>query len=117
MKTLIFTLLTLLSIPDYSAAEEDPRYASIRSLGELNGIALYCKYLDQVRRMKAAIIETAPKERTFGLAFDIASNDSYLAIISKRSSCPGPAGFAEQVDERINMMKASFGVDSVDTES
>jgi hypothetical protein len=109
MRILTTALVTLvLSGYASTAAAEDARYLSIKSLGEVNGVALKCKYLDQVQRIKQSIIATVPKERVYGLAFDHSSNDAFLAFIESREPCPGPAGFNRQVDERIEEMKAAF---------
>lgn len=92
-------------------ADEQSRYAALASLGELNGIALQCKYLDQVRRMKAAVVANAPKERSFGLAFDEATNKSFLAFIRQQRPCPGHAGFDIQVGERMATVEQVFHAD------
>ncbi len=89
-------------------ADTDARYDAVKSLGRLNGIALQCKYIEQVSRMKEAVVATVPKERSFGLAFDQAANDSFLAFIREQSPCPGPAGFEKEVGERIELMQQIF---------
>ena len=71
-------LLSLLPLAP-GLAQEDPRYHAVAELGALNGIALQCRYLDEMRRMKAAVVASAPKERSFGLAFDQATEAAYLA--------------------------------------
>lgn len=112
MKRLSPLLAGVLLLLAYSArATDDPRYLSVQALGALNGIALQCKYIDQVRRMKSAVVATAPKERSFGLAFDQATNDAYLVAIRSGQACPGPAGFATQVDESIQAMQRAFSTE------
>ncbi len=81
---------------------------AVRALGELNGVALQCKYIDQVRRMKAAVVANAPKERVFGLAFDEATNEAFLAFSRKGGPCPGYGGFESQVGERIELVQQVF---------
>ena len=63
---------------------DDPRHQAVKDLGTLNGVALQCRYLDEVRRMKQAVVANAPKQRSFGLAFDEATNQSFLAFIRAR---------------------------------
>ena len=89
-------------------AAEDARYRVIRELGELNGIALQCRYIDQVRRMKAAVVLNAPKERSFGLAFDEATNRSFLAFIEEKAVCPHPETFERQVGHQVDALRAAF---------
>jgi len=81
---------------------------AVSRLGELNGIALQCRYLDQVRRMKQAVIGAAPQEREFGADFDAATNRAFLAFIDKGARCPGRATFEARVGTRIEELNASF---------
>ena len=101
----------LLIVVFTQSAQADPmanQVEAVRALGELNGIALQCKYIDQVRRMKAAVVANAPKERVFGLAFDEATNDAFLAFARSSSRCPGYAGFEAQVGEHIEVLRKVF---------
>ena len=93
------------------AADEDPRYAALAGLGQLNGVALQCKYIDEMRRMKAAVVRNAPKERSFGLAFDQATNGAFLRFIEQQESCPHPEDFTRRVDQRIDVLRAVFTAD------
>ncbi len=91
-----------------ATAGETAQYDAVTALGELNGVALQCKYLDQVRRMKTAVVANAPKERSFGLAFDEATNKSFLAFAREQRPCPGRGGFEDQVGERVESMRQAF---------
>ena len=102
-----FILVSLL-ITSTVVADDEARYDAVKALGRLNGIALQCKYIDQVSRMKQAVVETVPKERSFGLAFDQAANDSFLVFIQEQSPCPGPAGFEEDVSQKIELLQQIF---------
>lgn len=99
-------MLALLASNPVIAA--DP-YEALKALGQLNGIALHCNYLGEVQRMKAAVVASAPKERSYGLAFDQATNDGFLAFIRQGSSCPGQMDFSGRVDAAINELEKSFG--------
>ena len=103
-------VLVLLFATSHVAADTDTdaRYDAVKALGRLNGIALQCKYIDQVSRMKQAVVKTVPKERSFGLAFDQAANDSFLAFIQEQNSCPGPAGFEKDVSQQIELLQQIF---------
>lgn len=90
------------------AADQDPRYAAVADLGALNGVALQCKYIDQVRRMKGAVVIHAPKERSFGLAFDQATNDAFLAFARNGEACPTHEGLARQVGHQIDRLAEVF---------
>lgn len=102
-------VILLLSLPSLAfTADEDPRYAAVKGLGGLNGVALQCKYIDQVRRMKSAVVANAPKERSFGLAFDEATNEAFLAFIRDGKTCPTHATLERQVGHQIDTMRAAF---------
>lgn len=89
-------------------AISDAQYNSIKAMGELNGVALQCKYLHETRRMKKAIVATLPKRRQLGQAFDDSTNDSFLAFIKSNSTCPDEDEFARQVDTAIQALDAAF---------
>lgn len=104
-----FVLAPLFAVSSVVAdADTDARYDAVKALGRLNGIALQCRYIDQVSRMKQAVVATVPKERSFGLAFDQAANDSFLAFIQQQSLCPGPAGFDKDVSQQIELLQQIF---------
>lgn len=100
--------MVLFAASGSAASDQDPRYQAVQAMGRLNGIALQCRYLDQVRRMKTAVVANAPKERSFGLAFDEATNGSFLDFIKTRAACPEPAGFGRRVGDGIDALKAVF---------
>ena len=106
-RTVAFAFMALLPLAA-SPADPDPRYAAVEALGQLNGIALPCKFLDQVRRMKAAVVEHAPKERSFGLAFDEATNAAFLAFVRGGEGCPSHDAFQREVGHRIDGMVDAF---------
>ncbi len=102
---LCLSILAAIAAPTLAA---DPRYQAVDALGELNGLALQCKYIDQVRRMKAAVVDNAPKERSFGLAFDQATNRAFLEFNRAGGSCPGPDLMARRVDAAIETVRSVF---------
>lgn len=108
MSLRLFSVLLCLILSAAVQASEDPRYQSVVELGELNGIALQCKRLDQVRRMKSAVVLYVPKERRYGLAFDQATNDAFLAFIKNQDACPSVESLARRVGHQIEHMQAVF---------
>lgn len=109
MKMLRYGVMCLaLTASAAALADEDVRYQAVSALGELNGVALQCKYLDQVRRMKAAVVDHAPKERSFGLAFDQATNDAFLAFVRNGDGCPPHESLERQVGHQIDRMAEAF---------
>ena len=94
--------------PVVADADTDARYDAVKALGRLTGIALQCRYSDQISRMKQAVVKTVPKGGSFGPAFHQAANDSFLAFIQKQSPCPGPAGFEKDVSQQIEHLQQTF---------
>ncbi|MCB1792805.1 MAG: hypothetical protein KDJ27_01135 [Gammaproteobacteria bacterium] len=106
----VLALAAALSLPLHAAdmGDTDAQYAAVATLGESNGIALQCKYLDLVREMKQAVVAHAPKERSFGMAFDDATNRAFLAFAHENATCPTHATLAQQVGERIEGVARAF---------
>jgi hypothetical protein len=102
-------LLTALFSPSgFADAATQAQYEAVRALGEMNGIALQCRYIDQVRRLKAAVVLHAPKERSFGLAFEESTSESFMAFMRDDGACPPAARFARDVGHRIDDLAAVF---------
>jgi len=91
-----------------AGAIDDAQYQAIRALGQLNGVALHCKFLDQTRHMKEALVAALPKRRALGDAFDRATDEAYLAFLRQPQACPTPATFAEQVGRGIEALRVVF---------
>ncbi len=89
-------------------AVSDQQYDSIRALGELNGVALHCKFINETRRMKRALVLALTKRKQLGDAFDSFTNDSFLAFIQENAECPEEAKFAVEVDKAIIALDAAF---------
>ena len=109
MSRKIPVLFFLLSVGGAAvAADAAAGHQAVSALGRLNGIALHCRYLDRVRDMKAAVIANAPKQRSYGLAFDEATNASFLEQIDRHAPCPGEAGFAAEVTAAVQHLEQVF---------
>ena len=104
-RTRICLLSATLVLP---AAASDAGHAAIRELGSLNGVALACRFVDEVSRMKAAVVDSAPKLRSYGLAFDDATNAAFLSFIERGDPCPARNRFSEQVDAAIEGVTRAF---------
>lgn len=108
-RSLAVAALLVLAAPVVRAeAPVEQRYQAVRSLGELNGVALVCRYVDEVRRMKRALVDTLPRERAYGLAFEESTDESFQAFVEKRQPCPGAAAFGAQVDQALATLKTLF---------
>lgn len=101
-------LLAAASLP-LSPAWGDPGHDSVANLGAINGVALACRYPEEVSRMKAAVVANAPKERSYGMSFDEATNSAFLKFVEQRAACPAKATLSGQVDVAIEKVEAAFG--------
>jgi hypothetical protein len=110
MRALVLLLLAAATATAGAARAQDldAQRRAVSELGLLNGQALACRYLDEVRRMKEAVVAHAPQERVFGADFDKATNDGFLRFRREGGTCPAPAVFAGRVDARIEALAASF---------
>ncbi|MBT3197583.1 MAG: hypothetical protein HN842_09055 [Gammaproteobacteria bacterium] len=89
-------------------AINDAQFDTIKQLGKLNGSALNCRYLNETQQMKRAMIETLPKLRILGEAFNQATNEGFLAMIAENKPCPDEQTLSRQVDQRIEAVKRAF---------
>ncbi len=87
----------------------DAGLAEVRALGRINGQALACDYAETVSRIKAAMIQYAPKSRRYGAAFEEATNKAFLDQTRKeQTTCPDGPSFTEQVDESARRLQAAL---------
>ena len=89
-------------------AQEDPKFATIARLGELNGIALHCKALVETQRMKRALVANLPKRRQLGELFDQETHNSFMRFIQENDSCPSVAELQQQVDVAISELEKAY---------
>jgi len=89
-------------------ATSDEQQATIVELGELNGVALQCRYFEQMQRIKRSLVANLPKRRELGLLFEDATNRSFIAFMQRDATCPKPQDFVEQVDAAVGVLETAF---------
>jgi hypothetical protein len=94
----LFLLALILPLLTSAAPLDKAGLAAVEELGRLNGIALNCRYFDQVRNIKQILIDNLPKRRELGQVFEDKTNESFKAFIQSGSACPSPVAFAAEVD-------------------
>ncbi len=92
-------------------AETDAQFAAIAHLGDLNGVALHCRFLDQTERMKAGLVEILPKKRQLGEYFDVHTNMAFMDFIGKHASCPDRGDFSRRVGEALQVLRVEFSAE------
>ena len=110
MKT-IFNTVTFLSVIFWAASTQavtDSQQQAISDIGRLNGIALQCRYIDQVRKIKMALVESLPKQRMLGEWFEQSTSTSFMLFMEKDMVCPVAQSFHQEVDEAIKKIKSEF---------
>ena len=109
MKTLLLTSLLMLSVlQPASAANHEARLDAIARMGELNGVALQCRYLDQMRRIKQVLIKNLPKERALGEWFEKTTQDSFMGFMQENRECPGLIEFERDLDQASQRIEEVF---------
>ena len=108
LTSILFCLLPALLWCGQGLAISDEQFESIKKLGNLNGVALQCGYLEETRRMKIALIDSLPKRRELGLAFDQITHESFMEFIQEQRSCPSAGEFSRQVKQAIERLEAIF---------
>ncbi|MCP3671010.1 MAG: hypothetical protein GY814_11370 [Gammaproteobacteria bacterium] len=108
-KQVILPITVVLLFSAYQAgAETAEQQNSIRYLGQLNGVALHCNYIDQMRRMKRVLVTALPRRRHLGQLFDDVTNTSFLEFIKSKSVCPGEQQFLLKVDAAVAVVNQAF---------
>lgn len=98
----------LAALATSAVATEETQIEPIRAMGDLNGVALQCRYLEQTQKMKRALVETLPKRRELGQLFDDQTNKSFIAFMQQKQPCPSPAEFEQKVDDSIAQLKQAY---------
>lgn len=100
----LFAYTSLAQTPDKSREQ----LTAIESLGQFYGIALPCKYIQQTRKIKSAMVAALPKKRYLGQAFEEATNESFLDFYKTGAQCPEEATLATEIDLGIEVLNAAF---------
>ncbi|MBT3347702.1 MAG: SCO family protein [Thiotrichales bacterium] len=77
-------------------------------MGRLNGITLNCRHIELTKEIKNSLIDTLPKMRVLGSAFEEATNSSFIDMISTKSSCPTKLELKADIVKSIQKMKILF---------
>jgi hypothetical protein len=84
------------------------QFSAIKKMGELNGVALNCRFLAETQRMKKALVLALPKRRQFGEVFDTETNTAFLSFIENKLDCPKEAVLSNEVDDAIINLDTVF---------
>lgn len=106
MKKILLLMALLFSAQLYAAT--DAQRKAIEDIGELNGVALQCSYIDKVRVIKLALVNNLPKQRVLGQWFEDATNQSFMNFMQSDQSCPRIDQFSIDVDAAISQIEAEF---------
>lgn len=107
-KSTLSLFLFAISVTPPAFAISDSQTQSILRLGELNGIALKCQYLQQARQIKLSLVQSLPKQRGLGEIYENETNRSFLELINSDKACPGEATIEDMIQKAITNMKQHF---------
>jgi len=107
-KSRLILFLVTIFVTSPAIAISDSQAQSILRLGELNGVALKCQYLQQARQIKLALAQALPKQRGLGEMYEEETNRSFLKLINSGEACPGEATIEEMIQTAIANMKHHF---------
>ncbi|MFA5241163.1 MAG: hypothetical protein WC029_11775 [Sulfuricella sp.] len=109
MKRFALALCLLgLALPVAADSHSDAGLAEVRDLGLLNGQALACSYKPAATRIKAVMIEHAPKSRRYGEVFESATNEAFLAQVKKDPAvCPDESALTSKAEDLTARLRAA----------
>ncbi len=106
---LVFFSIMLLQAPAIAQqAATDSQLKAIEEMGRLNGVALQCRLMPQMQRIKRELVLKLPKQRALGDWFERKTNASFLAFMKNASSCPSAGDFDQQLDKAISQLESEF---------
>ncbi len=113
IKKILFLLilpvqLSLTSVTPAKEAATNSQLNSIAALGKLNGIALQCNYIEQMQRIKQALVLNLPKKRALGDWFESSTNTAFLNFMNNNNNCGSIAIFTLKVDDAIVELENAF---------
>ena len=101
-------LLTVMLFSSQLNAATDAQTKAIESIGELNGVALQCSYIDKVQLIKLVLVKNLPKQRILGQLFEDATNRSFMKFMESGQDCPRIDQFSNDVDAAISLIEVEF---------
>ncbi len=102
-------ILALLLMWGFQAlATTDEQTQSLEQMGKLNGIALGCRYFDQVKIIKKALVQALPKRRELGRVFESVTDQTYREFVASKAACPAPEAFAAELEAAIESLNQNF---------
>ncbi len=84
------------------------RLEALTALARENGVALYCRHLDHVQDVKAAVTAVVPPLPAYGAAFERGTDRGFLDAGGGRLSCPDRAGMAARVEAAVHRLQKAF---------
>lgn len=100
MNRLVFFALIAGATFDVAArTPADAGMSAVQDLGRVNGQALACGQMAISGKAKRLMLGHAPKTRSYGEAFEEATNAAYLAQGRDQGSCPETADFTVKLNE------------------
>ncbi|RMG34395.1 MAG: hypothetical protein D6720_09265 [Gammaproteobacteria bacterium] len=100
--------LLLLLQPVHAAPATEAQLQAIARMGELNGVALQCRFVDQVRRIKQELIKRLPKQRALGAWFEQKTNAAFTDFINRGDRCPGLLEFEKDLEQAVARLDEAF---------
>ncbi len=80
--------------------------SEVQELGRLNGMALACRQTETAQRVKRVVINTAPKTRRYGEAFEAATQEAFLAQGKPGAApCLGDVEMNARIETTVNRLR------------
>jgi hypothetical protein len=103
--TIVLLFAFLNAVAPTFAADPAAGVAALKELGAVNGQALACSEMPAAKRAKSLMLGHAPKSQAYGDAFQMSTNDAFLAQSKGDAPCPTTQALAEKLkalETRLN---------------
>jgi hypothetical protein len=101
---LLLTLLCSASANSATPAELD----AIAEMGRLNGIALQCRYVEKMQKIKMSLVLHLPRQRELGDWFERSTNQSFMDFMNRDARCPPLEMYEQQLEAAIKDIEKIF---------
>ena len=91
-----------------SEAASDAQLQASGEMGRLNGVALQCRYLPQIQRIKRELVLNLPKQRALGDWFEQKTNDAFMSFMQKNEACPAVFDFDQTLQKAVEKLESVF---------
>jgi hypothetical protein len=104
----IVALILTLAYSSTAISATPSQLDAVAEMGRLNGIALQCRYVEKMQKIKMSLVLHLPKQRELGDWFERSTNESFMDFMNRDASCPPMEMFEQQLETATKNIAINF---------